>query len=553
MVSYIANNETIFQKIEMQQGGAFMKTKRFMSLFISIAVFFVFCAVPVSADAPTEKWIDIAADAFAGGDGSAETPYEIATAAQLAKLAVDVNLGIYGEAHENESFVLTADIDLGGRLWTPIGLGKGPATSYACFEGFFDGANHKITNMYVSESDSSAGLFGHLGANVDGVYTVQNLKIENATVITTASEGMAGILSAYATTSHSANALKIRNCHVSGTVSSLGQAGGLIAEANYLDAENCSADADVTGNGFTAAFIGKIFYPDIRNCTADGTVNGTWSIGGFAGAVTNNLTEGAPGITNCFSYADVTAANWNAGGFIGYTEGTAVEKCAAYGNVSSSMTNWPPKVGGFTGSLTTCSGWRTDDSTKTYIGTLINCYYAGSLSSAHATTDPSGLIADFVGGTVTDCAYDSDKNPGLQAVSKVDGTPGDHTAQALSTAALTEEICTKLGHSLTGANICTRCGVSVFGLAALTLTADSVSVSCPAGIPAAALVVASYAQNKLIDMQIVFDVPADYEATLASIGLQYADATTVKAFLWSYLSFVAPLCRAEIYTQQEGM
>ena len=51
-------------------------------------------AVTAQMDLPTSTlWTDYAADAFAGGDGSAANPYQIATAEQLAYLAKTVNAG----------------------------------------------------------------------------------------------------------------------------------------------------------------------------------------------------------------------------------------------------------------------------------------------------------------------------------------------------------------------------------------------------------------------------------------------------------------------------
>lgn len=48
----------------------------------------------VSADEPeTDTWDGTTADGFAGGTGTQEDPYQIATAEQLAGLAQDVNEG----------------------------------------------------------------------------------------------------------------------------------------------------------------------------------------------------------------------------------------------------------------------------------------------------------------------------------------------------------------------------------------------------------------------------------------------------------------------------
>lgn len=93
-------------------------------LGIIISIFFsITCmSIPVFAkDAPNGIWTDYAATDFAGGSGTAEDPWQIETAEQLAKLAVDVNSGIVDKTHAKEYFVLTADLDLSAHRWIPIG------------------------------------------------------------------------------------------------------------------------------------------------------------------------------------------------------------------------------------------------------------------------------------------------------------------------------------------------------------------------------------------------------------------------------------------------
>lgn len=63
-----------------------------------------------------EVWDGSIAESFDGGDGSLENPYQIASGAQLAKLASDTNSGIDFSANY---FVLTSDILLNDILqWT---------------------------------------------------------------------------------------------------------------------------------------------------------------------------------------------------------------------------------------------------------------------------------------------------------------------------------------------------------------------------------------------------------------------------------------------------
>lgn len=131
--------------------------------------------------------IDIYADSYAGGDGSKTNPYEIATAEQLAKLARDVN---NGNTFRGKYFKLTADIDLSGGIWMPIGkyYNYGNVNNRLFF-GKFDGNGHVIKNMHIQweDADDNAksvwGLFSTLqGESSTNLTTVTNLIIENATV-----------------------------------------------------------------------------------------------------------------------------------------------------------------------------------------------------------------------------------------------------------------------------------------------------------------------------------------------------------------------------------
>ena len=131
--------------------------------------------------------IDICADSYAGGDGSKTNPYEIATAEQLAKLARDVN---NGNTFRGKYFKLTADIDLSGGIWMPIGkyYNYGNVNNRLFF-GKFDGNGHVIKNMHIQweDADDNAksvwGLFSTLqGESSTNLTTVTNLIIENATV-----------------------------------------------------------------------------------------------------------------------------------------------------------------------------------------------------------------------------------------------------------------------------------------------------------------------------------------------------------------------------------
>ena len=166
------------------------QNKKFRIL-LGILTLWLMCGQTLWAQTTNKYYsIDIYADSYAGGDGSKTNPYEIATAKQLAKLARDVNNGNTPQAFLGKYFKLTADIDLSGGIWMPIGkyYNKGYGNGEnRLFFGKFDGNGHVIKNMHIqwkgTEAWSAWGLFSTLqGASSTNLTTVTNLIIENATV-----------------------------------------------------------------------------------------------------------------------------------------------------------------------------------------------------------------------------------------------------------------------------------------------------------------------------------------------------------------------------------
>ena len=281
--------------------------------------------IPVS-----ERWEDHAAEAFAGGDGSAKNPYQIATPQQLARLAYLVNreqktlAGLY--------FVQTADIDLSGTdlredgmLWIPIGsmIGK----TYHTFCGNYNGQNYTISNLTALTEQGGTGLFGATGqTGTGGEITAQliNIKLDHVTLRQTEgkSDHMVGALVGRAT------ATDIQNCHVlSGTVTGYNDVGGLVGHfvggesTNAYYISGCSANVNVfgrdvgglvgqfgvgTGRGKEPLRIGNVHMYD---CYFTGSVKEIdnalpqASLGGLIGSGrTNNIGR----VQHCYTAATVT-------------------------------------------------------------------------------------------------------------------------------------------------------------------------------------------------------------------------------------------------------
>ncbi len=101
----------------------------------------------VAQSAGAETWV---------GSGTRDDPFILATAIDLAQLAVNVNAG---NTYLNQYLTLSEDIVLGGKQWTPIGTTATP------FQGVFNGQNHAIWYLTcVREDLSHCGFFGVVNA-----------------------------------------------------------------------------------------------------------------------------------------------------------------------------------------------------------------------------------------------------------------------------------------------------------------------------------------------------------------------------------------------------
>lgn len=241
-------------------------------LFISAVLFIV-----PQKTAGAETWIESAAE-FAAGDGTQGAPYQISSAGELANLAKMVS---GGETYESTYFELTADIDLGGNEWTPIG------TKDSQFAGKFSGNGKTIRNLTVGGGDNS-GLFAYSSGEIKDVY------LEKIDITTTMN---AGGVCAF-------NSGTIEGCGVlSGTIicsnPNGGQLGGICME-NSGTISRCFSNASV--KGATSAGIVYINRGNgvVQDCYNTGTLEGSSSASGIN---TNNYGK----IKTCLNLGAVIA------------------------------------------------------------------------------------------------------------------------------------------------------------------------------------------------------------------------------------------------------
>lgn len=241
-------------------------------LFIAAVLFII-----PQKTAGAETWIESAAE-FAAGDGTQGAPYQISSAGELANLAKMVS---GGETYESTYFELTADIDLGGKEWTPIG------TKDSQFAGKFSGNGKTIRNLTVGGGDNN-GLFAYSSGEIKDVY------LEKIDITTTMN---AGGVCAF-------NSGTIEGCGVlSGTIicsnPNGGQLGGICRE-NSGTISRCFSNASV--KGATSAGIVYINRGNsvVQDCYNTGTLEGSSSASGIN---TNNYGK----IKTCLNLGAVIA------------------------------------------------------------------------------------------------------------------------------------------------------------------------------------------------------------------------------------------------------
>ena len=226
------------------------------------------------------------------GEGTETSPYLISNKKELMWLQAKVDkLATDGSTQfAGKYFKLTADIDLTGVNWNPIGSMSG---DHGSFKGVFDGGDHTISNLKVEQAGNGIGLF----ARTTGNAVIKNLKLNNVSVKSTDNSNYVGAVvgNAYAST-------KIENVHVSGNVyvSGRGYIGG-IAGHGYVVMDNVSVVATGDGQGNDKGLITSTF----------------WCAGGILGYG----GEGATNIMNAnVENVVVTSAAGGLGAIVGMAE-----------------------------------------------------------------------------------------------------------------------------------------------------------------------------------------------------------------------------------------
>lgn len=371
---------------------------------------------------------------FAGGDGSAGNPYQIANATQLELMTELIN-GDSAASYNTKHYIQTADIVMpavaaGQSNHEPIG-----SNGNYYFRGSFDGQNHSISGVKIDRpSEQDQGLFSvvYSGAVVKNVHLINsNISarawsggiayynsgtLENCTYAGILKGGISSgdyagtCIGGIAGVNHGIIDKCINYSTITTGVSeNVNQSNGCggIAGNNFGTIRNCYNSGNITtpvGSSMIGGIVGDNRRGNIYNSYNTGTINAAGSVGGIAGfnygQVQNNYNvatlSSAPkpsivgggvrlgGIVggnyiNSTAYGTVKYDYWlnNSLKGIGTAEGV-YSNCASFLNTSGALTTASGHtiIEGKTTLIDALNAWTAAENNKT--GTTTYMYWKSS-------------------------------------------------------------------------------------------------------------------------------------------------------------------------------
>ena len=216
--------------------------------------------------------------------------YTVSTPAGLAYIAQQVK---NGNTYAGKTIQLSADIDLSGHYWEPIGIWVENSGSgiTAPFLGTFDGNGHTISNANSLLPFSGSGVFGLIKTGSE----VKNTFVSNTNFSYDSAPSISGFIGKM-------DGGTVYNCGATGvTVKGSTNVGGLVGSANSSNIHSCYVS------------------------------NPTFSSGTNRGGIIGNLSDGST-FKNSFAYTTI-AGNTTIGGLVGVNSGT-VQNCYVRGTSS---------------------------------------------------------------------------------------------------------------------------------------------------------------------------------------------------------------------------
>ena len=266
---------------------------------------------------------------FSQGTGTQSDPYVVATSDDLVTMMGLINDETTYPSYMDKYFSQTADIDMAGVFFAPIGV-----STQKPFKGHYLGGGHKVSNLTTGGASSdcpASGIFGYAeDAVIDGV--VVEGRVNNGTF------NRVGGVVGYA-----------KNC----TVSECRYVGGELTGTTNMCAGivghqvgGLITDCEMTGGKITSTgpyAAGIVAYctnlATVRNCTVSGgsVISGTYGIGGICARLDNGVISGC-----VFKGASaVEASSYYAAAIVGSSigdGGCTIDKCFVLDNCNVSAT-----------------------------------------------------------------------------------------------------------------------------------------------------------------------------------------------------------------------
>ena len=345
------------------------------------------------------------------GQGTMGHPYQIGSAGQLESLIDAVE-------RRDEHFILAADIDLTGRVYTHPVLGQSAGWHAGPFNGSLDGKYHSIvgltlegqTSPWSSINEQPLGLWGEIGTT--GL--VQDLRLQNARI--------EGVRNAMVGGLAGSNKGLMINCDVHAVVSGQTTTGGLVG-TNTGDVLSCSSEglvfqfrtrrnSDDPSERATGGLIGRNG-GTVSQCHSGSIIQGINTRREYANCLGGLIGIGDTGaVVDCMADGSVLYGN-PVGGLIGYNKRGFVMDCAAHATAKTVLSSI---VGGLVGlnkngNIRRCYALSIlSAGHKSHLGGLVghnddgllaNCYARGSVIVDHYL-----YMGDLVGGNsgrIVDC------------------------------------------------------------------------------------------------------------------------------------------------------
>lgn len=270
----------------------------------------------------TQDYFYLPFERFSAGDGTEANPYQISSAAHMRLLADEP------AAH----YVITNDIDMDGISFTPV----------ENFSGSLDGQGHTISNLTISSSTASVGMFTRTdgknnGETFDGA-RISNFTLLNPVLNVTSTQNYAGFVAA------NGFGCQISNVNVFGGKINVaddfdGRLGVIAGQLSYFGSiSGCAVSGtDIAAPGATEGVGGiagsMLTSAKVTGSAFCGSVSAASYVGGIVGSADKDVT-----VSDCHVDADITAGN-TVGGIAGYSSRATIARNVIEGTIEATTPN----------------------------------------------------------------------------------------------------------------------------------------------------------------------------------------------------------------------